>query len=121
MNEANPDHLFDEIKDDLKDYATKKAELLKLDIYEKSGKVAAVSFSGILIISLVFFILLLLMVSGALYIGKLTGDNSLGFLCMSGLLFVLTLLYFFLFRRMVEYAILNSVIDVLMKKEDEKE
>lgn len=121
MSDPTVNNLFEEIKDDLKDYAQKRTELLKLDAFEKAGKVSAVSFSGILLLSLFFFILLFLMVAGALYIGKITGDYSLGFISMAGILLVLTLMYFFLFKRMVEYAIMNGIVGLLMKNEDEKE
>ena len=120
MSEPTVNTLFEEIKEDLKDYAQKKSDLMKLDAFEKAGKVSAVSFSGILILSLSFFVLFLL-VAGALYVGELTGDYSLGFVCMAGLLLLLTLLYVFLFKRMVEYSIMNSVIGLLMKNDDEKE
>ncbi len=121
MSEPTVNTLFEEIKEDLKDYAQKKSDLMKLDAFEKAGKVSAVSFSGILILSLSFFVLLFLLVAGALYVGELTGDYSLGFVCMAGLLLLLTLLYVFLFKRMVEYSIMNSVIGLLMKNDDEKE
>jgi LPXTG-motif cell wall-anchored protein len=51
----------------------------------------------------------------------MTGDYSLGFISMAGILLLLTLMYFFLFKRMVEYAIMNGIVGLLMKNEDEKE
>lgn len=120
MSEPNVDDLFNEIKDDLQDYARKKSELIKLEIYEKAGKVTAKSVSAVLLFGLFFFVLLFFLVAGALYIGKLTGDNTLGFLCMGTLLLLLALLYVFGLRGRVEYSIMNTVIGELMKNEDEK-
>jgi len=117
MEETTINGVLDEIKEDLSQYAKTKANLIKLDAYEKAGKITAMSISGIIMLALVFFMLMFILIAGAIYIGDVTNNFSLGFLVMGGILLFVTLVFALFFKKHVEYLIMNTVIGILMEKE----
>lgn len=96
----------------LKDYVTKRVDLLKLQFTEKSSLSAGIiSFLSILLIAFTFFIILLNF-GIAFLIGESLGNMSYGFLIVSGFYFLIMLIVIALKKKIVN-AIANMVIEFL--------
>jgi hypothetical protein len=96
----------------LKDYVSKRVDLLKLQFTEKSSLSAGIiSFLSILLIAFSFFIILLNF-GIAFLIGESLGNMSYGFLIVSGFYFLVMLIVIGLKKRIVN-AIANKVIEFL--------
>ncbi|WP_374439927.1 hypothetical protein [Epilithonimonas sp.] len=96
----------------LKDYVSKRVDLLKLQFTEKSSLSAGIiSFLSILLIAFSFFIILLNF-GIAFLIGESLGNMSYGFLIVSGFYFLVMLIVISLKKRIVN-AIANKVIEFL--------
>ena len=96
----------------LKEYVSKRVDLLKLQFTEKSSLSAGfVSFLCILLISFSFFIILLNF-GIAFLIGESLGTISYGFLIVSGFYFLIVLIVIALKKKIVN-AIANMVIEFL--------
>ncbi|WP_312418730.1 hypothetical protein [Epilithonimonas sp.] len=96
----------------LKEYVSKRVDLLKIQFTEKSSLSAGiVSFLSILLIGFSFFIILLNF-GIAFLIGESLGNISYGFLIVSGFYFLLVLIVIALKKKIVN-AIANMVIEFL--------
>lgn len=98
----------------IKDYATKRLDLLQLQFTEKTSLSAGlIAFISIVIIAFSFFIILFNF-GIAFLIGESMGNMSYGFLIVSGFYFVLMIVVFMIKKTIVK-SIANQVIEFLKK------
>ncbi|MFC0344140.1 MULTISPECIES: hypothetical protein [Epilithonimonas] len=100
--------------DIIKDYTTKRLDLLKLQFTEKSSLSAGIiAFLSIVLIAFSFFIILFNF-GIAFLIGQAIGSVAYGFLIVAGFYFVLMIAVFLLKKKIVT-VIANQVIEFLKK------
>jgi len=100
--------------DIIKDYTTKRLDLLKLQFTEKSSLSAGIiAFLSIVLIAFSFFIILFNF-GIAFLIGQAIGSVAYGFLIVAGFYFVLMIVVFLLKKKIVT-VIANQVIEFLKK------
>ncbi|SDG42257.1 hypothetical protein [Epilithonimonas hungarica] len=98
--------------DIIKDYTTKRLDLLKLQFTEKSSLSAGIiAFLSIVLIAFSFFIILFNF-GIAFLIGQSLGNVAYGFLIVAGFYFLLMLIVIFLKKKIVT-SIANQVIEFL--------
>ncbi|RKE79143.1 hypothetical protein [Epilithonimonas arachidiradicis] len=98
--------------DIIKDYTTKRLDLLKLQFTEKSSLSAGIiAFISIVLIAFSFFIILFNF-GIAFLIGESLGNMSYGFLIVAGFYFLLMIIVIFLKKKIVN-SIANQVIEFL--------
>jgi len=100
--------------DIIKDYTTKRLDLIKLQFTEKSSLSAGIiAFISIVVIAFSFFIILFNF-GIAFLIGQSLGNIGFGFLIVAGFYFVIMISVFFL-KKLIVKSIANQVIDFLKK------
>ncbi|UOE39827.1 phage holin family protein [Chryseobacterium suipulveris] len=98
--------------DFVKDYASKRLDLLKMEATEKSSLTAGtVTFLAIASIAGIFFIILLNIGLGLL-IGSYLGNYAYGLLIMAGF-YLLILVIVFLARNSIKNGVANKIIKML--------
>ena len=90
--EKESGEIFRKLKKDLTTYVELKLGLLKLDTYERIGKVVAVLSYGIILLFLAFFAILFIFLTLGFWLGYLFQSTACGF----GIVALLYLLIFFL-------------------------
>ncbi len=98
--------------DIIKDYTTKRLELIKIQVAEKSSLSAGmIAFISIVLIAFSFFIILLNF-GIAFLIGQALGNLAYGFLIVAGFYLLIILIVMILKKTIVNY-IANQVIEFL--------
>lgn len=98
----------------IKDYATKRIDLIQLQLTEKMSLSAGlIAFISIVLIAFSFFIILFNF-GIAFLIGESLGNMSYGFLIVAAFYFFIMLLVFAIKKTIVK-SIANQVIDFLKK------
>lgn len=77
--EKDAGEIFRELKKDLSAYVELKLELLKLNTYERTGKVIAVLSYGVILLFLAFFAILFIFLALGFFLGDLFGSAGAGF------------------------------------------
>ena len=77
--EKDAGEIFRELKKDLSAYVELKLELLKLNTYERTGKVIAVLSYGVILLFLAFFAILFIFLALGFFLGDLFGSVGSGF------------------------------------------
>ena len=72
--EKDAGEIFRELKKDLSAYVELKLELLKLNTYERTGKVIAVLSYGVILLFLAFFAILFIFLALGFFLGDLFGS-----------------------------------------------
>lgn len=117
-----PEQFFQELKQDVTAYVELKAELLKLEIYERAGKgISALSYALILFL-LVFFLILFMFVAIGFFLGDRLGSIGLGFSIVAAF-YLLLVGVVYLLRNKIRTKVLNDVIAAFMtnKKQENNE
>ena len=76
--EKDTGEIFRELKKDLSAYVELKLELLKLNTYERTGKVIAVLSYGVILLFLAFFAILFIFLALGFFLGDLFGSVRFG-------------------------------------------
>jgi len=111
--EKDAGEIFRELKKDLSAYVELKLELLKLNTYERTGKVIAVLSYGVILLFLAFFAILFIFLALGFFLGDLFGSAGAGF----GVVAVLYLLLIGIIVR-ISNKVLNVVISALTTNDD---
>lgn len=100
--------------DIIKDYTSKRLDLVKLQLTEKSSLSAGIiTFLSIVLIAFSFFIILFNF-GIAFLIGQSMGNIGHGFLIVAGFYFIVMIAVFFMKKAIVK-SVANQVIDFLNK------
>ena len=114
--EKDAGEIFRELKKDLSAYVELKLELLKLNTYERTGKVIAVLSYGVILLFLAFFAILFIFLALGFFLGDLFGSVGSGF----GVVAVLYLLIGIIVmnKDRISNKVLNVVISALTTNDD---
>lgn len=110
--------IFQNLKEDISAYINLKLELLKLNTYEKSGKIISLLSYGLILFFLVVFVILFIFLSLGFFLGDLLDNAAIGF-------DIISLLYLVLIGITVKKAqwiqtkVLNKVIATLITNEEQ--
>ncbi|CAM4094231.1 MULTISPECIES: hypothetical protein [Flavobacterium] len=100
------------------DYTNSSIELFKLNAIDKIADITA-SITFRLVFGLIVAMFSLFINIGiSLYIGKLIGENYLGFLIVSGFYLVIAILLFIFRDRFIKIPIMNLVIKKLLESKN---
>lgn len=100
------------------DYTNSSIELFKLNAIDKTADITA-SITFRLVFGLIVAMFSLFINIGiSLYIGKLIGENYLGFLIVSGFYLVIAILLFIFRDRFIKIPIMNLVIKKLLESKN---
>ena len=111
--------IFQNLKEDISAYINLKLELLKLNTYEKSGKIISLLSYGLILFFLVVFVILFIFLSLGFFLGDLLDNAAIGF-------GIISLLYLVLIGITVKKAqwiqtkVLNKVIATLITNEEQQ-
>jgi mannose/fructose/N-acetylgalactosamine-specific phosphotransferase system component IIC len=112
--------IFRELKDDISTYAELRLELIKLNAYERTGKVIAFLSYGLLLSALIFFAILFAMLTLGFLLSKWLDSTTVGFAIVAGLYLILILLVIFNKER-IRRRVMNLIISALNSDEQKKD
>jgi uncharacterized protein YybS (DUF2232 family) len=118
--EKKAEEIFRELKDDISAYAKLNVELIKLNTYERIGKVFAVLSYGLLLSALIFFAILFAMLAFGFLLSKQLDSTTAGFTIVAGLYVILILLVIFN-REGIRLRVINIIISALNANEQKKD
>ena len=110
---------FRELKRDISAYVESKAELLKLNAYERIGKVISVLSYSLVLLILTFFLTLFLFIALAFFLSDLLHSMGAGFVIVA-VLYLLIICALVLYRERFQAFVLNTVIAALTANENNK-
>ena len=108
---------FRELKKDLSAYVELKLELLKLNTYERTGKVIAVLSYGVILLFLAFFAILFIFLALGFFLGDLFGSVGSGFGVVA-VLYLLLIGIIVMNKDRISNKVLNVVISALTTNDD---
>lgn len=112
---------FDLLYEKAKKYTETSIELLKLNAIDKTAEVLSSLVSRIAITMVVAMFTLFLNIGISLYIGKLLGENYLGFLIVSAFYLLVAILLYLFKDTFIKTPISNLIIRELLKKKPIRE
>jgi hypothetical protein len=118
--EKEAEKIFRELKDDISTYAELKLELIKLNAYERTGKVIAFLSYGLLLSALIFFTVLFAMLTLGFLLSKWLDSTIAGFAIVAGLYLILILLVISNKERF-RLRVVNLIISALNSDEQKKD
>ena len=99
--------VFQELKKDLTTYVELKMELLKLNTYERTGKVTAGLSYGLIMVFLILFAILFIFMAIGFLLGDVFDNTAGGFACV------------FLMYAVIIYCVVRRKEKILSKIQDE--
>ena len=115
--EKDAGEIFRELKKDLSAYVELKLELLKLNTYERTGKVIAVLSYGVILLFLAFFAILFIFLALGFFLGDLFGSVGSGFGVVA-VLYLLLIGIIVMNKDRISNKVLNVVISALTTNYD---
>ena len=115
--EKDAGEIFRELKKDLSAYVELKLELLKLNTYERTGKVIAVLSYGVILLFLAFFAILFIFLALGFFLGDLFGSAGAGFGVVA-VLYLLLICIIVMNKDRISNKVLNVVISALTTNDD---
>lgn len=117
--EKDPDKILQALKEDVSAFVELKLELLKLNTYERTGKVIAVLSYGLVLLFLAFFAILFIFLALGFFLGEWIGLTGAGF-GLVAVLYVLLMGVIVRNRERISAEVLNEVIVTLLANDDKK-
>lgn len=115
--EKDFNQVFNELKDDISTYAELKFELLKLNTYEKAGRVVSLLSYGLVLALLLFLATLFLFLALGFLLGQWLQSDSAGIAIVGGI-YVIMIAILVWKREWFKDKILNIVIHALATNDD---
>lgn len=115
--EKDSSEIFRKLKKDLSAYVELKLELLKLNTYERTGKVIAVLSYGVILLFLTFFAILFIFLALGFYLGELFDSAGSGFGVVA-ILYLLLIGIIITNKERISHKVLNVVITALTTNDD---
>lgn len=109
--------ILNELKTDISTYAELKFELLKLNTYERSGKLVALLSYGLVALILTFFATLFLFLALGILLGQALNSYTTGFAIVGGI-YLLSIGILMMFKKRFILKVTNIVIDALDGPDD---
>jgi hypothetical protein len=107
-----PDQFFRELKQDILTYAELKAELLKLGMYERIGKVISILSYSFILLFFIFFLILFIFIAVGFFVSDWFHSKGIGFSVVSAIYLLLTA-GIILCKDRIRMLIMNIVINAL--------
>ena len=117
MEEADSGKVFHELKEDLTAYVGLKLELLKLNTYERTGKVVAILSYGLVLLFLAFFAILFIFLALGFFLGNVFDSYGIGFGIVA-ILYVLLIGLVVMNKEKISLIVLNEVIAAMTVSDD---
>lgn len=108
---------FEDSKDRIETYIQDRLLLLKLQAAEKSAKLSALLFWGLIISLVCFFLLMFISLMAGFFFASLTGNLYIGFAIVT-LFYFLMLWILILKRAVLSKKVINAVISIFFDKND---
>ena len=115
--EKDSGEIFHKLKKDLSAYVELKLELLKLNTYERTGKVIAVLSYGIILLFLAFFAILFIFLALGFFLSDWFGSAGFGFGAVA-VLYILLIGIIILNKDRISNKVLNVVLSALTTNDD---
>lgn len=115
--EKDSGKVFHELKDDVSAYVELKLELLKLNTYERTGKVIAILSYGLILLFLAFFAILFIFLALGFFLGDVFGSVGAGFAIVA-ILYILLIGIIIMNKNRISTKVLNEVIGALTTNDD---
>ena len=115
--EKDSGEIFRELKKDLSAYVELKLELLKLNTYERTGKVIAVLSYGVILLFLAFFAILFIFLALGFFLGDLFASAGSRFGVVA-VLYLLLIGIIIMNKDRISNKVLNVVISALTTNDD---
>lgn len=116
MEDKKINTLFEEIKDEVSNYVSKRIELAKLQGFAKGSKAMASVAYTLFIFSCVVFALGFILITLAVFLGEEFGRMSIGFAIVSGLT-LLVVIVALLAKKSFIKRLTNIVVALLMDED----
>lgn len=110
--DQNLGSLLEDLKQELLNYINKRIHLFRLDAYDKVSMSASILVYGLIVATIVSFVLFFVLLGLAFLIGEILGSLAAGFGVIA-LLSLLILLVIIIFRRKVKNSILLGTIKII--------
>lgn len=118
--EKDSGKIFRELKEDVSAYVELKLELLKLNAYERTGKLISILSYDMIILFLVFFAILFIFLALGLFLGDLFGSLGAGFGVVA-LLYLLLIGIITANKERIGMKITNIIIAALVANDDKND
>ena len=119
MEEKKVSTLFEEMKEELADYVSKRLRLFKLQSYSTTSKTGALLLYSIGIILLIVLVLSFIFTTLALYLGELLNSLPIGYAIVS-LLTILFVMIIIKSKKSIVNSITNMIASSLMNDDKEE-
>ena len=115
--EKDSGKIFRKLKEDLTAYVELKLELLKLNTYERTGKVISVLSYGLILLFLAFFAILFIFLALGFFVGDWLDSFGYGFGAVA-ILFISLIGLILMNKERISVKIANEVIAALTTNDD---
>lgn len=112
---------IDAIKKELKEYIELRIDLIRLHTAENISRLISKTVTILILGYLLMFILLFLSLATGFFIAEKLESNALGFLCVTGLYFLLLAIFLFLRKQIVERPVIKAIVKLFFPKFDDDE
>lgn len=121
MNEnRNIETIWSSLKEDVTELINTRIQLLKLEIYEKTSKVASTLIFGIIAVNLVFFTLLFAFIALGYLFGEWLNSLAGGFGMVVGIYLILFGILFLLRRKIIDWMENLILKELYLEEKEEK-
>jgi hypothetical protein len=110
----------EELTDHVKDYLTTKVEITKLRFAEKTSLTIGNIIAAVVVAVLFLFVLLFGSIAGAWALSDWIGKNYAGFLIVTGFYLLMAIIVWFARNRLIRFPVMNAIIKMLHKKDDDE-
>ena len=117
--EKDPDKIIQELREDVSAFVELKLELLKLNTYERTGKVIAVLSYGLVLLFLAFFAILFIFLALGFFLREWIGFTGAGF-ALVAVLYLLLMGLIIRNREIITTKVLNEVIATLLSNDEKR-
>jgi len=115
------ENFFAESKEKLEQYLQDRLLLFKLQTVEKTSKLIAIMFIGLMVTLISLFILIFLSIMGGYYFASLLGSLYWGFGVVTGIYVLLLVLLIVAGKKWVHLYITNTIIEIFFDQTAENE
>lgn len=105
----------------LHEYLEARIELTKIQVLEKISLLTSSVLTTLILIFLAFFFLLFASIAASLIVGEQLGEWYWGFLIVACFYALLAIVLYAFRRKIILNPILNTIIDVMFREDDEED
>jgi hypothetical protein len=108
---------FQDAKRRLKGYAHRRMLLLRLQITEKTARIAAALITTVVIVVTGFFLVIFASFAAGYWLAGITGSLAAGFGIVALFYFIVFLFVIFFLRKIMQNYFINKIIHLFLKKD----